>query len=333
MGRLDQVITRKEIDATFSIVDVVSKYTPLRPSHNRFIGLCPFHSERTPSFTVRDDGLFKCFGCGAGGVGATSFIEKIEHLDYEHAIDFLLRTAPPGMVIKQNVDNRKPKVVKEIVYDFQEMPFSKRHKDYFEAGELDETFVTNVGDIYAVKKYACNKKIIPIPEHQYMFCYVYKNEKGEETGHLKFLTLGRGVDKKDKWRTNVPNSKLWYLYKYLNLIDITNKKLFIVKSNKDALINMSAGIYSIATQSENATILNNNIPLLKKLFPNSELILNLGADKQGVEQSTLVSQEHKLKWFNTPKKYLINDINDPFEYVKNFGMENYIKLLKKYKML
>lgn len=327
MGRLNVNITKEDIENYVSIVDVINRYTPLHPKYGKYIGNCPFHAEKTPSFHVKETGMFKCFGCGKGGVGVINFIMLKENLSFTDSIKFLSKDLSQ-LNLEKAVIIRKPKEDKPVVYDFVDMPFSKRHSDYFNAGGLSESFVTKEGDIYAVKKFAVNKKIIIIPSDRYMFCYVHKNIDGTESGGLKFLTLGKNVPKEDKWRTNVPNSQLWYLYKYHNT---DCKQIFISKSNKDALINMAAGICSIATQSENAAILNNNIPKLKSLYPNTEFILNLGADKQGVTESKKVSEEYNLKWFNTPKKFLINDINDPFEYVKNFGMENYIKLLKKYK--
>lgn len=72
-----------------SIEDVVSSYVTLTRSGANMKGRCPFHSEKTPSFTVfTGDGHFYCFGCGAGG-DVISFIMRIENLDYRAALDFL----------------------------------------------------------------------------------------------------------------------------------------------------------------------------------------------------------------------------------------------------
>src|SRR5581483_5956700 len=68
---------------------LVEGYTRLRKSGSRYVGLCPFHQERTPSFGVSPDrGTFKCFGCGEGG-DAITFVEKRENLDFVGAIEFL----------------------------------------------------------------------------------------------------------------------------------------------------------------------------------------------------------------------------------------------------
>ena len=74
-----------------SIEDVISSYVNLTRSGANLKGLCPFHSEKTPSFTVyTGDGHFYCFGCGAGG-DVISFIMRIENLDYRGALEFLAR--------------------------------------------------------------------------------------------------------------------------------------------------------------------------------------------------------------------------------------------------
>ncbi len=75
--------------AAASIVDVVSGYTSLRKRGTTYTGLCPFHQEKTPSFTVSaEKGLYYCFGCGEGG-DVVRFLEKIENLSFAEAIEQL----------------------------------------------------------------------------------------------------------------------------------------------------------------------------------------------------------------------------------------------------
>ena len=86
------------------IVDVVSGYVRLskRSGANMF-GLCPFHSEKTPSFSVSPDKqIYHCFGCGKGG-GVISFIMEIENLSYPEAIAFLAKRA--GMQMPEETDS------------------------------------------------------------------------------------------------------------------------------------------------------------------------------------------------------------------------------------
>ena len=78
-----------EVKAAADIVDVVSGRTSLRKVSNRYTGRCPFHEERTPSFSVDPvDKLYYCFGCGKGG-DVVRFVQESENLDFAGAIEWL----------------------------------------------------------------------------------------------------------------------------------------------------------------------------------------------------------------------------------------------------
>jgi DNA primase len=80
----------KILDAA-NIVDVVQEYVPLKKRGVNLLGLCPFHNEKTPSFTVSPSkGIFKCFGCGKGG-NSVNFIMEHEHLSYPEALKHLAK--------------------------------------------------------------------------------------------------------------------------------------------------------------------------------------------------------------------------------------------------
>ena len=83
-----------ELTERSDIVDVVSQYVRLtKRSGANLFGLCPFHSEKTPSFSVSPDKqIYHCFGCGKGG-GVINFIMEIENLDFRDAVAFLARRA------------------------------------------------------------------------------------------------------------------------------------------------------------------------------------------------------------------------------------------------
>ena len=85
---LDELTERNDI------VDVVGQYVRLtKKSGSNLFGLCPFHSEKTPSFSVSPDKqIYHCFGCGKGG-GVISFIMEIENLSFQDAVAFLARRA------------------------------------------------------------------------------------------------------------------------------------------------------------------------------------------------------------------------------------------------
>lgn len=81
----------EEIKARTDIVELISQYVDLKPSGRNFRALCPFHEEKTPSFTVSPEkGIFHCFGCGAGG-NIFTFIMRMERLTFPEAVAFLAR--------------------------------------------------------------------------------------------------------------------------------------------------------------------------------------------------------------------------------------------------
>ena len=85
---IDSQTVSKILDAA-QIVDVVSDFVTLRKRGVNYLGLCPFHDEKTGSFTVSPaKGIFKRFGCGKGG-SAVHFIMAHEHLDYPDALRYL----------------------------------------------------------------------------------------------------------------------------------------------------------------------------------------------------------------------------------------------------
>ena len=84
---LDELTVRNPIE------DVVSQYVSLTRKGGNLFGLCPFHSEKTPSFSVAPDkGIYYCFGCHKGG-GVINFTMEIENLDYPDAVRFLAKRA------------------------------------------------------------------------------------------------------------------------------------------------------------------------------------------------------------------------------------------------
>ncbi len=107
---IDDIVARNDIES------VISSYVTLKRAGSNLQGLCPFHSERTPSFTVfPGTQSFYCFGCNAGG-SVITFIEKAENLDYVGAIEFLAARA--GVSIPQDGKQAQPgEIPRRRIYD------------------------------------------------------------------------------------------------------------------------------------------------------------------------------------------------------------------------
>lgn len=106
----------QELRLKTDVVDLISSYVSLKKRGNTYVGLCPFHNEKTPSFTVYENTQsFYCFGCGAGGDGV-SFMRKIENLDYIDAVKMLAQRAGMQMPDEGYDDSlsKKRKVILQI---------------------------------------------------------------------------------------------------------------------------------------------------------------------------------------------------------------------------
>ena len=106
---LDELIARTDI------VELINRYVPLKKKGNNFWACCPFHHEKTPSFSVsQDKQFFKCFGCGEGG-NAIHFLMKIENLPYIDAVEKLAERA--GMEMPQEEDGGKRRFQRRRLLD------------------------------------------------------------------------------------------------------------------------------------------------------------------------------------------------------------------------
>ena len=87
----DEII--EEVRSKNDIVDVISGYVKLKKQGSSYFGLCPFHSEKSPSFSVsRDKQMYYCFGCGAGG-NVFTFIMEYENYSFVEALTFMAQSA------------------------------------------------------------------------------------------------------------------------------------------------------------------------------------------------------------------------------------------------
>ena len=120
-----------DIKNSNDIVDIISQYVILKRSGRNFFGLCPFHKEKTPSFSVSPDKqIFHCFGCGAGG-NVIHFISKIENVDFRDSLEILAeRVGITLPTIDSNVDNKK-QFLKEKVYEINKEAATYYHETLY----------------------------------------------------------------------------------------------------------------------------------------------------------------------------------------------------------
>lgn len=119
----------------FLMSEVIGRRIPIKKHGREFQGLCPFHNEKTPSFTINDEkGFYHCFGCGAHG-DAIEFVRKFERLSYPETIETLAREA--GMALPQLSHEEAHKIEQaKTQYDILEMATQWFEKQLLTAGGM-----------------------------------------------------------------------------------------------------------------------------------------------------------------------------------------------------
>ena len=110
----DEII--EEVRQTNDIVDIISQYVHLKRSGRNFFGLCPFHNEKSPSFSVSPDKqIFHCFGCGVGG-NVFTFLSKIEGINFVEAVQTLAERSNIQLpTLENNVDTAKEELKAKVM--------------------------------------------------------------------------------------------------------------------------------------------------------------------------------------------------------------------------
>ena len=134
-AQIAQVVDRLDI------VDVVGEYLALRQRGNRYWGLCPFHTEKTPSFTVSaDKPAFYCFGCGKGG-GLIQFVMEVEQLPFPEAVRMLAERAgvqleteqrPAGAISRREYVELNSRIAETFHHVLRFSPEAAPARDYLE---------------------------------------------------------------------------------------------------------------------------------------------------------------------------------------------------------
>ncbi|MFH1879673.1 MAG: DNA primase [Bacillota bacterium] len=106
-----------ELRMRADIVEIISSYVPLKKTGHRYTGLCPFHNEKTPSFSVdAQKQLYYCFGCKAGG-SVIQFVMEIEHLNFQEAVALLAeQLRMPLPEVQNDPGYEKRRSLKERIY-------------------------------------------------------------------------------------------------------------------------------------------------------------------------------------------------------------------------
>lgn len=145
---IDELVHRSEIS------EVVGEYVHLTPKGGNLWGLCPFHTEKTPSFSVsRDKQIYHCFGCGKGG-GVISFVMEMEHLSFPDAVRHLAKRV--GMEVPEtggSDEGRKKyrraldanREAARFYHDYLKSPGGESVRDYIAQRQITPKFAGRFG--------------------------------------------------------------------------------------------------------------------------------------------------------------------------------------------
>lgn len=340
------------------IVELINGYTSLKQRGNSYVGLCPFHKESTPSFSVSPDKqLYHCFGCGASGT-VYNFIMDIENYDFLDALMYLAdRINYPLPEPNGSFDNSLSEK-KQILYDIHKLVAKKFYEnlsnpqaqianDYLDKRGISKNARIKFGlgyslfkkdDIYNfLKQKGYDDEIIL----ESGLVIKSKNNSFFDRffGRLIFPIIdvqGRvigfgGRDLTDSKTSpkylNSPDTPIFNKSYNLYSINIAknnkNKELILVEGYIDVIALCQVGITNVVA-SLGTAFNENHIKLLKK-YANKVIIL-FDSDDAGIK-ATLRAIPILIENGIYVRVAQVEDAKDPDEYISNFGTNNFIKLL------
>ena len=120
-----------EIKSKNDIVDIISQYVVLKRSGRNFFGLCPFHKEKSPSFSVSPDKqIFHCFGCGVGG-NVFHFVSKIENINFKESVEMLANRAGVELPTLENPEDDRIAKLKSRIYELNSETAEFYHQNLY----------------------------------------------------------------------------------------------------------------------------------------------------------------------------------------------------------
>ena len=342
-----------EIRNRNDIVDVISQYVTLKRSGRNFFGLCPFHKEKSPSFSVSPDKqIFHCFGCGVGG-NVFHFIQKIENINFLEALEMLANNAGIDLPNLDSEADNKLLELKAKVYKINEIaakfyherlykPEAKEAQEYIKKRKLDNKTLKNfyIGYSGTFNELYLELKKQGFSEEEILASsLVNKNENGKFIDRFRrrlmfpiqdtknrFIAFGGRVldDSKPKY-INSPENIVYHKGRHLFGLNVAKreplKKLIIVEGYMDAISLQQRGITNVVA-SLGTAMTEQQGRLLRK---SSEQII-IGYDADGAGQAATLRGLEILQNLGCDIRILqIYGAKDPDEFVTKYGPERFQK--------
>ena len=342
-----------EIKSKNDIIDIVSQYVILKRSGRNYMGLCPFHKEKSPSFCVSPDKqIFHCFGCGVGG-NVIHFIGKIENLNFIESLELLANRAGIELPKSGNAEDDRISRLKSRVYELNKCaaefyhqnlykPTAKPAQEYVKKRRLDNRTLKAFKIGYSGRFNELYTELYSkgfTEEEILASCLVNKNQDGKFIDRFRnrlmfpiFDARDRGIafggrvldDSKPKY-INSPEdivySKGRHLFAY-NLAKKNNPKtIIIVEGYMDAVSLHQRGI-SNAVASLGTALTEAQGRLLRR---SCEKVV-IGYDADGAGQAATLRGLEILQNLGCDIRILqIEGAKDPDEFVVKYGPERFQK--------
>lgn len=344
----------EKIKESNDIVDIISESVPLKRVGRNYWGLCPFHNEKTPSFSVtREKQLFKCFGCGEGG-NVITFIMKSKNLDFNEALRLLADKA--NITLEETAENRKSNEKLEVYFKmhvdaarffFKNLKDNKEIREYFYKRGITDQMIRSFGLGYALNSWDSLLKYLKAmnyKEEDIVRCgLATKNDKGKIYDRFRhrimfpvFDVRGRVIafgarvmdDSKPKY-LNSPETPIYNKGTHLYGLNFARKNskeksLIIVEGYMDCISLSQAGVKNVVA-SLGTALTKMQARLLKRY--SEEVFISYDADNAGQTATVrgldvLSSEGIDVKVVQIPKG------KDPDDYIRAEGVDKFHELLK-----
>ncbi len=345
-----------ELYARADIVQVVSQYVTLKRDGQRYWGRCPFHNEKTPSFSVTPDvNLYYCFGCKAGG-NVVQFVMEMERLTFPEAARMLgdrLHMAPPDVDEDEGYQQRQSQ--KEVLFKANKMAAQYYHSQLWTAAGkpvLDYWYRRGLDDA-TIRKFGLGASLETWDD---LTQHLMKEGFTEDQLRLAGLTVVKGDHRYDMFRgramfpiINLQGEVLGFggramgdqMPKYLNTADtpVFNKRLgvyainllkkirnlpriILVEGYMDVVALTQAGVEGVVA-TLGTSLTPEQARLLKRFAPVVDVAYDGdSAGQHAIERALTIFEQEQI-----PARVLVfPDKLDPDEYVRQRGMDAFRQL-------
>ena len=344
-----------EIRDRADIVDLIGEYVDLKRSGSNYMGLCPFHSEKTPSFSVSPSkSIFKCFGCGVGG-DVITFVMKRENLSFPESVEFLADKYNVRLEVYKD-ENKEAREKRNRLYEINREAGLHFLKNYQESQKAQLYLKNRMLNGKTIRSYG-----IGYSKDSWTDLYDHLTKMGykeEELLELNLISKSKNGNYIDRFRDRVMfpiinrnnriigfgarafgDAKPKYLnsretpifHKGSNVFNIniisresTRERIILVEGYMDVISLYNSGInYSVASLGTSLTIDQANI--IKRMA--KDIYICYDSDNAGIN-ATSRAIDIFLQALVKPKIIELEGGLDPDDFIKKYGLEAFEKKIK-----